>query len=366
MHESDPVREVAQVARRARLHASPTRTAEEISTVSLRTALVAPSPDSELECRHALEYLKETLSADAAVLYTPQLGASGWELTRYVWAGAHSDQLSRELKRALRSQPRESSAIWDYDPLAVQAEQRNRALTRTELRASPEAQERHRQLFGALAHCDQLRVLICHGPRLLAWVGVLRERPFERHEASVLQAQVEPLRRALLREWNRESAALNRSLFEFLLETVQRPALVLSEGGRVEAANGAATAWLDSDAGAGALAALRSAIARGTEHPGFEVIRLDARGCPGYSLVLRAAAVLDSAVERAIASKSRLWGLPPRQVAVLERVAQGRSNKEIAAAIGCAEVTVERMLTRLLRLSGSRSRGELIARLHQP
>ena len=364
MREQDAVREVAQVARRTSLHAGSTRTVDEVSTVALRTALLAATPEIELECRHALEHVGETLGADATILYSPQLGAEGWELTRCVWVGARGEQRSREFKRALDDAS--SSAIWDYDPLAVQAQQRNRALTRMELRASPEAQERHRQLFGALAHCDQLRALICHGPRLLAWVGVLREQPFEQRQAAVLQAQVEPLRRVLLREWNRESAALNRSLFECLLETLQRPALVLSEAGRVEAANGAASTWLESDLGLSSLAALRGAIARGTEHPGFEVIRLDARGCPGFSLVLRAGSALDSTVERAIASKSRLWGLNPRQVAVLERVAQGRSNKEIAAAIGCAEVTVERMLTRLLRLSGSRSRGELIARLHQP
>jgi DNA-binding NarL/FixJ family response regulator len=40
------------------------------------------------------------------------------------------------------------------------------------------------------------------------------------------------------------------------------------------------------------------------------------------------------------------------------------SNKEIAARLSCAEVTVEKQLTQLFRSSGVRSRTELMARLH--
>jgi DNA-binding NarL/FixJ family response regulator len=48
---------------------------------------------------------------------------------------------------------------------------------------------------------------------------------------------------------------------------------------------------------------------------------------------------------------------------VLERVANGESNKEIAKALKRAEVTIERHLTRLFRASGSRCRTELITKL---
>lgn len=330
MQEQAPVRQLAQAAHRAHL------------------PLTTFDTDSEL--RRALELVHGALKASATILYTPEPGPRGWELSRCIYIGSRSEDQVRELERAL------ANAAWDYDPLAVEAQQRNRALTGSELRASPLV----------LPHCDQVRALICHGPRLLAWVGVLRERTFDPSEASILQAHIDALRQPLVREWSRESASLNRSLFECLLETLRDPALVLSERGRVEYANSEALAWLDADSGASTLNELRDAIARGAGHPGFEVVDLEQRGCPGYTLVRRVSETLSSNAAQAIASKRRLWDLDARQTAVLERVAQGRSNKQIAAALGCAEVTVERVLTRLLRLSGSRSRGELIARLHQP
>ena len=56
------------------------------------------------------------------------------------------------------------------------------------------------------------------------------------------------------------------------------------------------------------------------------------------------------------------WKLSPRQREVLERLASGAANKEIASAIGCAENTVELHVTQLLRKAQVSSRAQLIAR----
>jgi DNA-binding NarL/FixJ family response regulator len=56
------------------------------------------------------------------------------------------------------------------------------------------------------------------------------------------------------------------------------------------------------------------------------------------------------------------WRLTRRQTEVLALLAQGGSNKEIAAALGCAEVTVEFHVTALLRKAGVDGRAVLIAR----
>jgi DNA-binding CsgD family transcriptional regulator len=56
------------------------------------------------------------------------------------------------------------------------------------------------------------------------------------------------------------------------------------------------------------------------------------------------------------------WTLTPRQIKVLEVLVQGKSNKEIANALGCAENTVELHVTQLLKRAKVTSRGELIAR----
>jgi DNA-binding CsgD family transcriptional regulator len=55
------------------------------------------------------------------------------------------------------------------------------------------------------------------------------------------------------------------------------------------------------------------------------------------------------------------WKLTPREVDVLELVATGKSNKEVAQALACADNTVERHVTRMLRKAKFTSRSELIA-----
>ncbi|MDO9019744.1 MAG: helix-turn-helix transcriptional regulator [Deltaproteobacteria bacterium] len=54
------------------------------------------------------------------------------------------------------------------------------------------------------------------------------------------------------------------------------------------------------------------------------------------------------------------WRLTPRQGEVLRGVISGRTNKEIAAAVGCAEATVEVHMTALFRKSGVSTRSGLV------
>jgi len=56
------------------------------------------------------------------------------------------------------------------------------------------------------------------------------------------------------------------------------------------------------------------------------------------------------------------WKLTPRQTDVLRLVARGDANKDIAAALGCAENTIELHVTGLLRRVGVSSRTQLVAR----
>jgi DNA-binding CsgD family transcriptional regulator len=56
------------------------------------------------------------------------------------------------------------------------------------------------------------------------------------------------------------------------------------------------------------------------------------------------------------------WDLTPRQLDVLQYLARGEANKEIAQKLSCAENTVELHVTHLLRKSGASSRAQVIAR----
>jgi DNA-binding NarL/FixJ family response regulator len=64
-----------------------------------------------------------------------------------------------------------------------------------------------------------------------------------------------------------------------------------------------------------------------------------------------------SRIDRAIIE----WKLTPRQAEVLSLIVAGRTNKEIAQALACADNTIELHVTRLLRKTGTASRTQLIA-----
>jgi DNA-binding CsgD family transcriptional regulator len=68
------------------------------------------------------------------------------------------------------------------------------------------------------------------------------------------------------------------------------------------------------------------------------------------------------AVEVRLELATPAWKLTPRQTDVLRLVARGDSNKDIAAALGCAENTIELHVTALLRRAGVSSRTQLVAR----
>ena len=76
--------------------------------------------------------------------------------------------------------------------------------------------------------------------------------------------------------------------------------------------------------------------------------------------------------EQARAELARIGGRAPsrRELTEAERriaalVAEGRSNREVAATLYVTEHTVEGALTRAYRKLGVRSRGELAARLRR-
>lgn len=66
--------------------------------------------------------------------------------------------------------------------------------------------------------------------------------------------------------------------------------------------------------------------------------------------------------ERRAGIAERAWALTERQAQVLAIVATGRTNKEIAKALRCAEPTVEVHMTALLAKAGCHGRAALIAK----
>jgi DNA-binding CsgD family transcriptional regulator len=67
--------------------------------------------------------------------------------------------------------------------------------------------------------------------------------------------------------------------------------------------------------------------------------------------------------EQALEAAAADWHLTGRQRAVLNHLVSGKTNKEIGAALGCAEVTVEFHVTALLRKAQATGRAALVARV---
>ncbi len=70
----------------------------------------------------------------------------------------------------------------------------------------------------------------------------------------------------------------------------------------------------------------------------------------------------EEALHRRLLRSAGEWQLTPRQLACVERLVRGRSNREIARDVGCTERTVEAHLAVVFRRAGVRARSSLVAR----
>ena len=255
-------------------------------------------------------------------------------------------------QRWLSSAPARFAA---YDPARPDPRQRNRVLRTVDLDALTDTRKLpiNRSFlprFG-LGGKDQMRALICDGASLLAWVGAYRARPFTREEQRLFGAVVPALQRRLSLERKLVEAQRQTAELGAVLEGVPAAAFVLARGGALLHANAAGRALLERDR-----AMIEEKLRGGA--PGVQLARLDSEG--GLSL-----AILPLPGDPApLVAVARLrWSLTPRQAQVLQLVARGMSNRALAAALGCAESTVELHVTALLEKSQCESRAHLVARL---
>lgn len=230
-------------------------------------------------------------------------------------------------------------------------------------RGDAQASASHQRVWtaiGARQHDDQIRTLLCRGPRLLGWVGAVRDRPFERADVRRLASLTDALRARLVTKSAARTRLPQMELVDGLMAAILEPALLLGKWGHIEAAN-AAGLRLVEESRSELLPSLRAALACGRRHPAFALTRLASRGAPPYVLALYVEENFAQAGQ--VEAACRRWSLSGRLAAVLEQVVAGRSNKEISQRLGCAEVTVERHLTSLFRVTGARSRTELLCKV---
>lgn len=144
---------------------------------------------------------------------------------------------------------------------------------------------------------------------------------------------------------------------------------VLVEHPEVDGAHASAGA---EQASAGAVGAEEHAIVAAVRRDGIAIgrVALWPRGLSPHG-VARTLAELAAAKVAVCAHREHVAGNAPpnarplnaQHARVAELVRAGLTNKEVAARLGCSEVSVERHLTRLYRHHGVRRRGELIVLL---
>lgn len=308
--------------------------------------------------RDVLPALQELLDADRGLAVRFEGDGSHLRVAELEAHRAPAGALRRDFDALLTRSPINWAA---YNPVRPEPAQRNRAVSVVEflgwdgLRALPA----HRSVLSlhGMGREDQLRVLVCDGGALLAWVGVLRAEPFAPSEVRRLQSLVPALRRRLRLERDLQTGDLATTALAASLEQLGVPAWVVSGAGAIRHANAVGRQRYDADP-RGTTAKLLELARRGTQ-PHYEVTPLGGPGLARHFLIIERSATKDPA--SFVAAAANRWKLTARQTQVLHAVVAGSSNKAIAAALGCSPKAVEFHLTAIYTRSGVRGRAALAA-----
>ena len=326
------------------------------------------------DLRHELTVVSEGPSAIDRVLLplTEVLRARvGWAYGIEEWAGAfrlrfaHSTGANaaryRTLANVLGSAQRDQDRKFGFfDPDRPEAWQRNRALdfhdlTRTGLRALPPLGGFASEM--GLVFEEQLRVLVCDGPSLLALVAAYRTEPWGARERGILHALLPALKRRLILERTLGSRPLLRASLDAAMDAIAAPAFVLDRRGRILHTNAAGAVVLDSGY-RDVARALRESVAAPDGSTRHRLTRIDVAGVQTHFLaVARGGDATPSLATQA----SKRWSLTPRQAEVLTWLTAGATNARIGAELSISDRTVENHVAAIMLRAQCHSRTTLVA-----
>jgi len=307
-----------------------------------------------------VEPLARMCGADRALAYGVESGVFGAGL-RFAYSWGMGQGFAGTFGRWLNGR---ADGWAHYRAQAPDPRQRNRALTLSDLSALTATQTSTVQTefcrYTPASRDDQLRTLICDGPRLLAWIGCFREGSFGVREKQILASLIPALTRRLVLEEKLAGYDLRSAALLTALEAIPSAALLVDKAGRVVAANASGRALRDSDP-QGMKERLMAARGEGAVATSeVQLHRIETAGAPEHHLALMQMP-RDTLKARLAACRER-WKISARQAQVLEQLVGGASNKELSTALGCAVNTVENHVSALLHRAGCSSRAELVAR----
>jgi DNA-binding CsgD family transcriptional regulator len=301
--------------------------------------------------RAILPELRELLDSDVSGAYGLTQRDRGVRL-EYFWSrGLDAAAFAPDLDRVLETTPR----FGFYDPFCPEPPQRNTVCHFRETPANEATQELYRR--HRLLDTPQLRILLCEGDSLLAWVGVLRRAPYGVRERAMMKRLLKPLRDRALLERHLAQAPAATQLLGAAMDAIGGAAYLL-RGDAVVHANAAASVALQADRAA-TLDRLRAHLA-GRGDGTMTLSRHAGPGSPEYVLAIARPPRRDP-VARA-ESLGATWGLSASQRRVLAMVSTGASNKATAGTLRCSEGTVESHVTAILAKVGCENRAALVAR----
>ncbi len=275
---------------------------------------------------------------------------------------------ARRLGEHLAHIARQPPDSWSFDPVRPDPRQRNRVFDSTALERITGVSRRSYPIFDflekvGLGRAEQLRVLVCDGAALLAYIGAFQPEPCTAHQKTALAAVVPALQKRLVLERLVAQGARQSAALEAALEAIGRPAFVVSARGMIYELNASARELL-LRANADVRRALADAVARRPARYAFDLTPLRIVGGPAYHLAVLRDGTRESfdAVHTAAAAR---WGLTPRRRQVLEMVVRGMTNASIAAEMGISQRAVEQHVSAIFDRVGVENRAALVARVMQ-
>jgi DNA-binding CsgD family transcriptional regulator len=322
-------------------------------------ALTTWTPEAHPAMTWLLPELRALLGASFVGAYRPLATDQGWSLEFMHGAGETALLQVRAFRQWVARLP-PSDRFLAYNPYSVELQQRNRTLVPRDFPRSVFA-EHNESLYRAvgLPGHDQVRVVVCEGPRVLSWLGATREEPFTQREAAMVQYLTRPVQQRLRLERQLRPPWPGTLAMEAALEALGRPAFLVGPKNTIDFGNKLGRSLLVRDA-RGVLASIRQ-NGRKASDGAFTITPLTVPGCPTYLLAIQKER--SPWIGNRVSEAQRRWGLTARQTHVLELMLTGATNKEIARLSSCAEVTVEAHITELYRRSGARSRTDLVRRV---
>jgi len=248
-----------------------------------------------------------------------------------------------------------------YNPLRPEPAQRNVALSFSDvtavtgLRDAPVLSEVYAR-FGLLTD-DNLRVLVCDGPSLLAYVTFFQGGLILPVQKRLLTRLVPAVRRRLSVERLLQTGTGMHGILLAALEEISAPAFVLDDAGALLEANSVGAEWLATEV-VHKRRILREAVRREGQAAGpFRVTRVASTGVAPRFLVVSKA---PPSTPQLCGAAARRWRFSPREAAVLALLAEGLTNRAIAAQLEVSERSVESWLTSMFEKAQVESRAELI------